>query len=83
MQQHEQKGKRYASYSNYFGPDCSGRLAMAGESIHSHGRKYQVHFERSCNNLRGGVAVECIWIAPLAIANSRRIALAQSEPKKT
>jgi hypothetical protein len=44
---------------------------MAGEPIHSHGRKYQVDFEWSRRNLRGVVALECIWTLSLSAANPR------------
>jgi len=68
VSQHGQKGKKYASHSNISSPDRSGRSALVGESLHPHGKQYQVNFERSRSDCRGVVAPECIWVVPLVIA---------------
>jgi hypothetical protein len=51
---------------------------VAGESIHSHGRKYQVDLEWGRRNLRSVVAPECIWALSLSAANPRGVTTKQA-----
>ena len=52
---------------------------MAGESFHSHGRKYQIHTQRSSGDRRCVVASECIRNLSFSFANSRRVTSIQGQ----
>ena len=47
------------------------RFVMAGESLHSHGRKHQVDLERRRCHLLGFVASECIRTFSFSPTNPR------------
>ena len=69
----DRKVKSYASHSSFHSPDRSGCPAVAGESLHPHGRQYQVNLERSRGHLRRALAPQRIWIVPFPIEYPRRI----------
>jgi hypothetical protein len=72
----DRKVKSYASHSSFHSPDRSGCPPVAGESLHPHGRQYQVNLERSRGHLRRAVAPERIWIVPFPIEHPRWISSA-------
>jgi len=66
----DRKKKDYASSSNFIGTDRRRLPLMAGESVYSHGRKYQINSQRSCGDRRRVVAPKRIWSLTFAVANS-------------
>jgi hypothetical protein len=72
----DRKVKSYASHSSFHSPDCRGRFAVAGESLHPNGRKYQVNLERSRRHLRRSMAPQRIRIVPFPVEYPRGIASA-------
>ena len=71
--------KKYASHSNPFDPDRSGRPSLAGESFHPHGGQHQVNLERRRSHWRGVVAPERIWTVSFTLANTRWVTKKQAK----
>jgi hypothetical protein len=69
----DRKVEKNASPSDPTNANRRGRPHVAGESLHSHGRQHQVHFERGRGYRRGAVAARRIWVVPLPFAYPRRI----------
>ena len=52
-------------------PDRGRRPFVAGESLHSHGRKHQVHLERRGGHSCCVLAPECIWTDSFSLTHTR------------
>src|ERR1700730_4504962 len=53
------------------GSGSSWRSAVAGESLHPHGRKHQVDLERGRRHRCGVLAPECIWTVSFPLTDTR------------
>jgi hypothetical protein len=64
----------HAVSSSFIHFDRRWGYSVDDQSVYSYGQLHQVDLERSCRDLRGGLAHERIWVASQSLAAPRRVA---------